>query len=865
MRTFRLAGSLWIVLLCSAARGDPPDSSPQLLKGPFAPDESWYPVPRAILDASAPPVIDKISFVGLRRIPPETLLDKMVTRTGEAFSSQQLAHDVHTLGRLGWFDTVRVEIQAKASGPAFAFEARPDVALTRVQLTVFAEELPFLTSVRYSGSRLLSGQQIDKLLAEKKLTPKSGEPENRFLLHRIATEIEAALQELGHPEARAVIHEQFSERATVDVRFEIAEGPHLALSRVAFFGNPQIPAKRLRRQMHELRPDTLFAGLRGKNSYTPEGFAADRQRLLDYYRNHGYPEARVGDASVWQFTSMSHGWRAWRHKTPKESLALLVPIEAGRLYKIESVTASDSLANPASAKGAHAPSSPAVQPGAPYSPANIENLRRAWQAQIRRSGNKSTPTPMQTVDAVNTPDSATKTVRVHFRLSDAPPYTVRHLQFQGIRRFPDAYFRKRIALKEGAPLDDRALELGLTRLARTGYFKPIKKEDVHVQTNDATHTADVTIHIEELGLQRISLSGGRGQFGSTLGIAYTLFNLLDREELLATKIESGPEMLQIAFTLAKEGFLGSRGTLALSIFDMFLRPALTGTVKGPFYNQHTVGMAVDYSYALTPTDTLSLDYGLSRSNTQYSLALPPGLTGLPATNVSANTSSRSLGMGWERNTGYEQIKLADSVSGGLLGGSENLLRAKTEYGRIFRDSLFNSHNAWAFHASFSAAGSYSGNKPVYARAFAGDQFVRGLRDGELGPDAVSASVSSSGSAIYSATPAGANAIGAFNAEYRVPMGARTEAATFFDLGSGRLLPNWLGPTRPSLIDATNGFLHGSTGIELRWSVPGVNIPVRLYYALNVLRLNRAFTLPDGSLFRARNRFSALGWGLGTMF
>jgi outer membrane protein assembly factor BamA len=108
-------------------------------------------------------------------------------------------------------------------------------------------------------------------------------------------------------------------------------------------------------------------------------------------------------------------------------------------------------------------------------------------------------------------------------------------------------------------------------------------------------------------------------------------------------------------------------------------------------------------------------------------------------------------------------------------------------------------------------------------------------------------------------------MGAANAEYRIPLGGGTEAAAFFDLGSGRLLPNWLGPTKPLLLTATNGVLHGSTGIELRWTVPGVQVPVRAYYALNVLRLNRSISLSDKSFSRVRNRFSGFGWGLGSLF
>ena len=80
-----------------------------------------------------------------------------------------------------------------------------------------------------------------------------------------------------------------------------------------------------------------------------------------------------------------------------------------------------------------------------------------------------------------------------------------------------------------------------------------------------------------------------------------------------------------------------------------------------------------------------------------------------------------------------------------------------------------------------------------------------------------------------------------------------------------LLPNWLGPAKPILLGATNGVLHGSAGIELRWTVPGVQVPVRAYYAVNVLRMNRFISLSENSLFHVHNRFSAFGWGLGTLF
>jgi outer membrane protein assembly factor BamA len=634
---------------------------------------------------------------------------------------------------------------------------------------------------------------------------------------------------------------------------------------VVFAGDPEISSKVLRRQMQRVNPGAWFASLRGKDSFTKDGFEEDRARLLAYYQNHGYPDARIGAAKTLEYQEGATPWFPWRHKVEKKKLAVTIPVEAGRFYRMGSADLSAALEQAIGIGGDAQRARLLSQTSRAYSAQGVENLRRALEMRVRAKAKQEGTEAIREVEAIRTTDAETRSVRIRFDLSSMPPYTVRRLEFRGMQRFPDRYFRRRIGVKEGAPLDERALEAGLARLARTGYFKPIKKEDIHIEPDDVARSVDITVRVEELGQQRVSMVGGRGQFGSTLGIAYSLFNLLDREELLTSTIEGGPESLELAMGLAKEGFLGSRGSVALSVFNTFVRPRLSGTVKGPFFRQRSEGVSADYSYALTAQDVLTASYGLSYSDTSYSTTAMAGLNGLIAGDVHAKSSSRSIGFGWTRNTGDEQIVLADSVSGGWLGGSENLVRSKAEYGRIFRDPVFKSQNAWAFRTTLSGVGSYSGDMPLSARWYSGDEFVRGLRDGELGPQALVSLASSTGTARYSTAPAGANLIGAENAEYRARLGGGAEVAGFFDLGSGLLQQNWLGKWRPAAIDSTSGIVHGSTGIELRWTLPGVGVPVRAYYAWNVLRLNHSVLLPDGSVLRLRNRLGAFGWGLGSLF
>jgi outer membrane protein insertion porin family len=815
------------------------------------------------INSTDAPIIRDILFVGLRRIAAQAVQAQIATCPGARLDGHRLAEDVRRLGRLGWFPAIRIE-EMEDDDANWSGGDGP----RQVRLNFYVEEGAFLTGVEYGGSRLLSNKQIDKLLADGKLVAKLGETENPVKLWQAANAIQAALAALGHPDARVNVRRDASIQGTVRVHFEIADGPHVPVGQVTFVGEMGVQAKTLRRQMERIRPSVFFAGLRGKNVFTEEGFAEDRERLLAYYQNHGYPEARIGAPSTSKVEVASQKWLPWPRHAREPRINVSVPIEAGPFYRVELVKASESLRAAANAVSNKPPAIPAeARPGQPYSARTIETLRRAWQGRVqpKTASRSASAAAWINVEAVRTLDAESHTVRIRLEASDTPPLVVRRLEFRGMHRFPDRYFRRRMPLREGAPFDERALEAGLARLARTTYFKPIKKEDVRVRTDDVSRSAEVTILIEELGQQRASLTGGRGQFGSTLGIIYTLFNLFHGEELLSSRIEGGPESLELAIGFAKEGFLGSRGSLALSVFNSLLRPRLSGSAKGPFFKQESAGIDGSWSYALSNVDLLSVSYDLSRTKTRYSPVLPPGLTGLAVSDIQTATSSHAMGLGWTRDKGAERISFANSVSGGWLGGSENVVRSKAEVERAWRDPWLEQQNAWSCRTSFGGVGSYSGDLPVYARLFPGDDFVRGLRDGNLGPRAVISSVSSSGATKYSASPAGADLVSAASAEYRIRLSNTTEASGFFDIGSGALLPNWLGRARPSLIDATNRIVHASTGIQLQWTVPGLGVPVRLYSAWNVLRLDRWLPMPDGSMFHAHDPLTKLGWGIGPMF
>jgi outer membrane protein insertion porin family len=812
------------------------------------------------LKAKETPVVDELRFTGLRRITPAAVAAQIRSHPGDRFDPAILDGDIRSLARLGWFESIHAETTS-STAPFPQLSDYPK----HVTLIFLLKELSFLSKVEYSGSRLLSQKQIEKMLEDKKLAPPLGKPADPAALHRIALAIRTGLNELGHPEANVrIVHEEAG-NATVTVRFEINDGPLLRVRRVSFDGHPQVPAKLLRSQMRNIAPWKPLASWRGKNAFTRDAFEEDRQRILTYYQDHGFPEARVGSARVALSTEHSRHWFPWSHEPAQTGLTVAIPVEAGPFYCFKSIAATEALQQAAKERGRLPITASEPKVSGSFSQQEIDKWQRFWTGRLQSRNPAFDSQPSQSVDVMRTLDPDNHTARVTLDLSDSQPYTVQRIQFLGLHKFSDRYVRRRILLREGHPIDEHALEAGLLRLARTGYFKPIRKEDIRVQPDEATRTANVTIRLQEIGQQRATLAGGTGQFGSTLGVVYTVFDLLNREELLSAQLDGGPETLQVMLGIAKEGIFGTRASLAFSVFNNVIRPRFASSAKGPFFSSRSEGINVPWAYPLTNTDSLDINYTLSRTTTEYPPASIAAVPGVTLGDVRSKVSSRSLEAGWTRDTGSERILLANSVSGGWLGGGENMVRSSGEYGRIFRDRFFTPSGAWAFRTTLSGAGSYRGNVPFYARLFSGDELVRGFRPGELGPYAVTASTAANGTTTYSASPSGANLVAATNAEYRFPLAGGAQAAAFFDVGSGWLLPKWLGPAKPLLLGTTNGALHGSTGIELRWTVPGVQVPVRAYYAVNVLRVNRFISLSENSVFHAHNRFSAFGWGLGSLF
>ncbi|HEX2713143.1 MAG TPA: POTRA domain-containing protein, partial [Candidatus Acidoferrales bacterium] len=248
-------------------------------------------------------IIRRIEFAGLRRISAAALRAHIGSREGRPLDPAQVEDDVRALDRLGWFDSVTAEVHpmpvllaAAQSDPGWSASLLPagEILETGLRLVFVVEERPFLAAVEFRGSHVLSRERISAVLGRKQIALKVAAPASRTELWRARRAIEGALADLGHPSARVRLRLDEVPTAAVRATFEISDGPAISVSRVSFAGNHAFSERTLRRQMKRIAPGAHLAELRHKNTYTRERLTEDLERLENFYRNHGYPEARVG-------------------------------------------------------------------------------------------------------------------------------------------------------------------------------------------------------------------------------------------------------------------------------------------------------------------------------------------------------------------------------------------------------------------------------------------------------------------------------------------------------------------------------------------------------------------------------------------
>jgi outer membrane protein insertion porin family len=479
------------------------------------------------------------------------------------------------------------------------------------------------------------------------------------------------------------------------------------------------------------------------------------------------------------------------------------------------------------------------------------------------------------------------------RLQEGKQYFVNRIAFIGNSTTRDNVIRREMRLVEGSVFNTESLKYSIRRLNQLGYFKTLEGNDKDMKVDKTTgrdNAVDVTLRVEEQNRNQVTFGAGVSQYEGFFGqLSFQTANFLGRGESLTASAQAGSrsQNYQLSFT---EPFLFDRNLTggidvykrSLQYIGYYTQKSTGGNLTFGFPVADFARMFVNYSYESVGVSDLNealLDPSCIQSSSGCSTINVSDLTRISPTALEqlkrnpflldsflisskGNRTISKVSPSYVFNTIDNPIfpangkRLTAAIDIGGLGGN-------TSYYKPTLEAIWyhphTSRSSFGGRVQFQYIEPYRGttNLPVFERLFLGGEYsVRGYDIRSIGPTVPNSQI-----------VLGGNKSLLINGEYIITVAGPVRLVLFYDAGQVRDFGQKFGmkedltrqvfPTAPLLIDPFAGAFGGledpnapgvhtevvgqtsafktSTGAEIRFFMPVLNVPFRLIFAANPQR------------------------------
>ncbi|HEX3987302.1 MAG TPA: outer membrane protein assembly factor BamA [Acidobacteriaceae bacterium] len=583
-----------------------------LLLAPVVPGSpSFAQEEQAAAAPAAQQKIIEIRVIGARRIPKETVLARMFSRVGEPFDPLTVERDFNSLWNTGYFEDVRIEKEDTPQG---------------IILDVYVREKPTIRDITYKGlNSVTQSDVLDRFKKEKVGLSVESQYDPARIAHAV-TVIREMLAEHGHQFATVRPEIKDIPPASVQLIFNVKEGPTVKVGKITFSGNQHVSSLALRESMRNLRPigiphSIIFENLFAR-TYDASKLEEDSERVRLAYEDRGYLRATVGEPQTHIRNEGGLSLLTFRPRKGKR-IDIHMDIEEGERYRLKAINFTGNIgrANPKALRAIFN-----IKDGAIFNATafrkGLDNLRKAY-SQDGYIDFSAIPTPSF--------DDANHTATWTIDCDEGKQFTVSRIEFQGNTVTRDFVIRRELLLQEGQVYNSHLWELSLLRLNQLQYFNELRvDQDSETHQNTEAGTVDLLLKVQEKGKNSIGLNGGvSGLSGAFLGLNYQTNNFLGLGETLSVQANAGSLNRQLLFAF-NEPYVRNRPlNLGFQVFDSKTdynaskSYSLNGTSANESsaissllqnYNQGRKGFTLSASY---PVRRFSL-FGFSRVGATYS-------------------------------------------------------------------------------------------------------------------------------------------------------------------------------------------------------------------------------------------------------
>ncbi len=571
--------------------------------------------------AQQPQTIESIRVIGNRRIPKETILARLFTHTGDTYDPISIERDFNSLWNTSYFDNLRIEREDSEKG---------------IILNIFVKERPTIREINYKGLNAVSQSDVLDRFKKEKVGLSVESQYDPTKIMRAVTVLKDILSEHGHQFATITPDIKNIPPASVQVNFNIKEGPTVKVGQIKFTGNPHINSLTLRRSMKNLKPigipysiifENLFA-----QTFDASKLEEDTERVRHAYLDKGYYNTAIEEPKTQIRDQGGLNWFTFRPNKGKR-IDILMPVEEGARYRLGAITFSG---NKAVNNVKALRSTFAVKDGDWFNATligkGLENLKKAY-GQLGYINFGAIPKPVF--------DDQKKTVSLSIDIDEGKPFYVSRIEFQGNRITRDKVIRRELMLEEGHVYNSQLWEYSLLRLNQLEYFEPLKvDQDSEAHQDAEAGTVELLLKVKEKGKNSIGMNGGMsGLSGAFIGVNYQTNNFLGLGETLSLQGNLGNvsrtfmfgftqpyvrnRPLNVGFQLYnnKQDFNAAKNYQATTGQSVNLSAAQSSMTQN--YNQAATGMNFSISYPLKrhAFQRVGFTYSLSKSTiTAFSTA-----------------------------------------------------------------------------------------------------------------------------------------------------------------------------------------------------------------------------------------------------
>jgi outer membrane protein insertion porin family len=738
-------------------------------------------------------------------------------------------------------------------------------------LTYHMEERERVKIVNYEGTKEIDRTKIDEQLRMRGIEMRLDSFRDPAAIRRVETVLREMMAEKGFTNAdvKHTVTAVAGGPKLVNVTFHIGDGPKIKIRSVDFMGNVAKSDRTLRRKLKDNKPRGLLGFITGGGTYQEAKYEADADLIQSYYRNEGYVRVRVGQPEIRTLEDSKDGKTRW--------VELRIPVTEGPRYRVGELNiAGNTIVRAEALKPLFK-----VEKGEWFSEKRVrEGLVKSREiygggGYIEFTGfpdykfsddpQNQAAVPDALAEVAPQAQQEAPTVDITMQLTEGPQYLVNRITFVGNTTTRDNVIRRELRLVEGATYNMEALKYSIRRLNQLGYFEQINEQDQQAVKSEKTpgreNAMDVTLTLKEQNRNQLTFGAGVSQYEGVFGqLGFQTANFLGRGESLTVSLQAGDraQNYQLAFT---EPFLFDRNITggfdiykrSLQYIGYYTQKSTGGNLTFGFPVADFSRMFVQYSYEqvrmadlneafLDPTCILRAEGCTSVSLTDLSTISPDALESLRRNPFVFD--SLLIGEGGRRtvskvapsfvhNTVDNPIfpnvgkRITASIDLAVLGGNTQFYKPTLEAIKFWRHTSRTSFGVRG-QFQFIAPLGQTTTLPIFEKLFLGGEYsVRGFDIRSIGP-----------SDPQTGLVLGGNKSFLFNAEYMFSIVSQVRLIAFYDAGQ-------VGDDRePFAIDR----FRTSTGAEVRFFMPVLNVPFRLIFAANPQRKD----VLDNSLQPAKN-------------